>query len=226
MQKAILTLPHTVDDACEKILSRSPNKEKTERLLHIIFAAVRPLDGQELNIALAIEDDHRSLEDLDLENQLRFEKSVRNLCGLFVNIVDQRVYLIHDTAKEFLTATDQVSAQGWKCSLQPAKSQLTIARTCMTFLMFPVFEQPGSSDHRSDITRALKNEYFTYSACFWPTHFHRVQGIASSKMLELAIAMCDVSSHHFKSGLTDTVVWFHHGQGLYAFQTTLRLIRS
>ncbi|OCK72803.1 hypothetical protein K432DRAFT_272316, partial [Lepidopterella palustris CBS 459.81] len=71
---------------------------------HIIVAAVRPLTLKEINIALAIKDHYRLHEGLNikLKNEARIVIIIRNLCGLFVMIIDQKVYLIHQTAKEFL----------------------------------------------------------------------------------------------------------------------------
>ena len=52
------------------------------------MTATRLLTLKETHIALAIEGHHRFYGDLDLENDARFEASVRNICGLFVNVVD------------------------------------------------------------------------------------------------------------------------------------------
>jgi hypothetical protein len=66
-------------------------------LLYIILGATRPLTIQEIDITLAIEGHHRSYDDLkpDLDDKARFKVSVRHICGLFVTVVDQKVYLIH-----------------------------------------------------------------------------------------------------------------------------------
>ena len=66
-----------------------------------------PLTLNEMNIALAIEDHHRSYEDLKghLKKQTQFKDMVRQLCGLFVNVIDQKIYLIHQTAKEVSPCT-------------------------------------------------------------------------------------------------------------------------
>jgi hypothetical protein len=98
------TIPQTVDQAYEAILSRIQDQRKAKKLLHLIVAAKRPLTLTEMNIALAVEDRHQSYKDLPLNNRARFESTIRNLCGLFINVIDQKIYLIHQTAKEFLVA--------------------------------------------------------------------------------------------------------------------------
>ncbi|KAF2175634.1 hypothetical protein K469DRAFT_679773, partial [Zopfia rhizophila CBS 207.26] len=134
LKEIIKNLPQTVDQAYEAILSKIQDKRKAKKLLHIIVAATRPLTLTEMNIALAIEDHHQSYEDLRLSNHARFDSTVRNLCGLFVNVIDQKVYLIHQTAKEFLVARNTASTDGWKHSLNLVESALLIARTCITYL--------------------------------------------------------------------------------------------
>ncbi|KAF2185028.1 hypothetical protein K469DRAFT_168877 [Zopfia rhizophila CBS 207.26] len=53
-----------------------------------VLSVVRPLTLKEMNIALAIEDESRLYKSLDLENEVTFESTIRNLCGLFITVVD------------------------------------------------------------------------------------------------------------------------------------------
>lgn len=95
-------LPNSVYDAYERILSKSRNSEQAKKLLHIIVGAARPLTVQEMGVALRLQESHRSYLDLDIIPEERFRDTIRDLCGLFVTILDSRLYLIHQTAKEFL----------------------------------------------------------------------------------------------------------------------------
>ena len=88
MKKLIDTLPNIVNKAYEAILEKSLDKNQTRKLLYIILSAVRPLTLKEMNIALTIEDKHISYQDLDLEAETKFKITVRNLCGLFVSVID------------------------------------------------------------------------------------------------------------------------------------------
>lgn len=105
--------------------SRTQTKKTVQKLLHIIVAATRLLTREEMNIALAIEDHYKRYDDLDLGSETRFAFSVRNLCRLFVSVVDQKIYLIHQTAKElFLVPESETVASGWRHSLHPVESEL------------------------------------------------------------------------------------------------------
>ena len=186
------TLPSTVDEAYEAILSKGKDPVRTRKLLHIIIAAMNPLTLTEMNIALAIEDHHKSYEDLDLESESRFEHTLRNICGLFVSVVDQRVYLLHQTAKEFLVAKHQEMSSGWKYSLSPADSELVIARTCITYLMFDVFDRSiahGSAEHG----------YLNYASKFWPIHYQGGQSRDTTEILRSYSKLCDTSSKRFQT---------------------------
>jgi hypothetical protein len=112
LKQIISALPGTVDQAYEAILSKSKDKKRARKLLHIIVAATRPLTLKEMRLALAIDDHHRSYEELDLQSEARFESTVRHICGLFVNVIDKKIYLIHQTAKEFLVTKSQALVCG------------------------------------------------------------------------------------------------------------------
>jgi ankyrin repeat protein len=186
------TLPSTVDEAYKAILSKSKDPVRTRKLLHIIVAATNPLTLAEMNIALAIEDHHKLYEDLDLESNSRFEHTLRNICGLFVSIVDQRVYLLHQTAKEFLVAKSQEISSGWKYSLNPVDSELVIARTCIAYLMFDVFD--GSIAHIS-----VEHGYLDYASKFWAIHYQAGQIGETVEILPSYLKLCDIPSKRFQT---------------------------
>ncbi len=92
----------SLDDAYEAILSRSPRPEQAHRLLHIIVAAVRPLTILKMNIAFNIQQGDKCLEAMDLDPEDALISNIKNICGLFVSVHNSQVYLLHQTAKEFL----------------------------------------------------------------------------------------------------------------------------
>ncbi|KAL2830803.1 hypothetical protein BDW59DRAFT_158243 [Aspergillus cavernicola] len=105
IRSAIQNLPQNVDEAYERILDRSSDRTKAKRLLHIVTAAERPLCLRELALAMVFDKENQLIEDIldELErDDKRFQRTVRDLCGLFLVIVDEKVYLLHQTAKEFL----------------------------------------------------------------------------------------------------------------------------
>ena len=152
LETLIGKLPCTVEDAYENILQKiydSALSKQAFRVLHIIVAAQRPLTLSELNIAVSI--DENSQEDasedpagnLDLESEGPFYERLRNMCGLFIAKVDSKVYLIHQTARDFLVArgaNDRFPEPSgsrphiWKQSLHLGDSHSILAKICLTYL--------------------------------------------------------------------------------------------
>jgi len=150
LEAVVNSIPGTVDDAYTTILEKSPNKLLAKKLLHIVVAAKRPLTLGEMNIAMNVGDESRSYYDLGLESEDRFKITIRNLCGLFVSVIESKIYLLHQTAKEFLitksnAATSHTDVQPqlgfWKHSLEPGKSNSILAEACISYLLFSVFEE-------------------------------------------------------------------------------------
>jgi ankyrin repeat domain-containing protein 50 len=220
IQQLISNLPPTVEAAYEAILEKSSDKVLARKLLCLIVAALRPLTLQEMNVALAIEDHHKRSEDLDLEDALRFEGTVRHLCGLFVTVVDQKVYLIHQTAKEFLLAKTEVRSGLWKYSIEPDAAELIITKTCITYLLFTEFSSESDIGWRDDATRREtetkvkqhtdKFHYLSYAANQWATHYRQVRDASEPKILQSILDLCDTGSQRFRNWFY--IYWYmnHH----------------
>ena len=198
--KATFHLPKSVDEAYERILSKSRNFEEAKRLLHITVAAARPLTLKEMSLALALRGNHQSYGDLDLKSEERFRENIRDLCGLFVTIIDSRIYLLHQTAKEFLVQNNlenhPKSVQRdlkWKNSLPPQESHRILLEICIWHLLFTEFE-----DHPLNVNEILSryvdsHVFLDYSAKYWTVHFHeshvKVDGVIQS-----LLRICDAGS--------------------------------
>ncbi|OCL00607.1 ankyrin, partial [Cenococcum geophilum 1.58] len=209
IQQIVSNLPTTVETAYEAILEKSSDKMLARKLLCIVVAAVRPLTLNEMNIALAIEDHHRSSKDLDLEDEIRFEGTVRHLCGLFISVIDQKVYLIHQTAKEFLLAKTEAYSGVWKYSIEPAVSELIVAKTCITYLLFAEFSSSLDIGGKSQAEKESKvknhtdkHHYLGYAASQWAIHYQKAQARAEHGMQQSILDICDTQSQRFRN-------WFY-----------------
>ncbi|EED17326.1 conserved hypothetical protein [Talaromyces stipitatus ATCC 10500] len=106
-RETIPPLPKNVPKAYERILNRVPSdqKAKIETILRIIVGARRPLTVQEMAMALGVATTpgaETATEAGLSPNGL--DKKIRQLCGLFVFIKESKIYLIHQTAREFLVS--------------------------------------------------------------------------------------------------------------------------
>jgi hypothetical protein len=219
LERLVNKIPDSVDKAYEGILKRIDDSEQARRLLHIIVAAERPLTLREMNLALAIDeklgsrDVCRSYNDLDLEPEEPFETKVRDLCGLFVSVIDSKIYLIHQTAKEFLIYKGIVKVPNsadnrpiiWKHSLEPVESNLVLTSICISYLLFTEFESdPLVIDDRAEYGKVSKivdrytnkHGFLDYSATYWANHFREAK-VKEMAILESALKVCNTRSKRF-----------------------------
>ncbi|EXM16559.1 P-loop containing nucleoside triphosphate hydrolase [Fusarium oxysporum f. sp. vasinfectum] len=105
-----------IDTIYSEMLASRSKEPRARKMLGIILAAARPLTISEMSIALAITPDHNPFEvsrrplrpdgktfmDLEYDLVRPFETHVKSICGNFVRIIHNKVYLIHETAREFL----------------------------------------------------------------------------------------------------------------------------
>jgi ankyrin repeat domain-containing protein 50 len=196
-------LPKTVDEAYNRILSKSYNFEKAKRILHIVVAAARPLTLGEMALALAMGENCRSYNDLDLKSEDRFRESIRDICGLFVTVIDSKIYLLHQTAKEFLVQIDQgIHPESvhqdlkWKHSLRPQDSHRVLAEICMRHLLFAEFEDhPLGFDEDAILSQYVESHVFLdYAAKHWTTHYHKSRIEVDNAVTQAMLKLCDASS--------------------------------
>lgn len=215
LENLVDKIPHTVDEVYEKILTRinkSDLREPGRRLLHIIVAAARPLTLREMNIALAIDEkleagEHcQSCSELDLSSEEHFRDKVRNLCGLFISVIDSKIYLIHQTAKEFLVAKEvaaritsytESSPRLWKHSLKLIESNLILTKICISYLLLDELDREVINEYGLSKDWPREYDLLHYASEHWPNNFRRAQIKEDKNLLKLALKVCDVQSDRF-----------------------------
>lgn len=89
-------LPQRVDEAYEKLLSRSPDLQQAKKFLRMVVAAERPLKLEEMALASALRYlwsyDELNIEKLEPE---QFRIYILHVCGLLVMVEDLKIYLLH-----------------------------------------------------------------------------------------------------------------------------------
>ena len=220
---AILSvIPKNVDQAYTAILDKSRDKELARKLLHIILVAKRPLSLKEINVALVIDDCHECYDDLEIWSPVGSADLVKNICGLFISVVDSKVYLIHQTAREFLLGENR---GGWSKSFRLAESNLVLAKACVWLLRLRDFDendlraskvvtdvqtdQEAIEDAKSDENILSKGEpslkkksyiLYKYAACFWKDHFVEAADLPEAALIKVvAHKLCDTTSHCFQN---------------------------
>lgn len=213
IEKAVSQLPRSVDEAYERVLSRSCDVEEAKRALHIIVAAETPLTLHEMNFALALQPSDRSYDDVDLASDEWFRERLRDICGLFVTVFESKVYLLHQTAKEFLVKADaaegdkdpnapadkEVVQLRWKHSLEPHESHRVLGEICLWHLQFSkLYSDPTSGDFSRLHARTKDYVFLTYSAYFWDSHL-RFPGVKINQEMIGAMLKIIEACHRHRS---------------------------
>ena len=151
---------------------------------------------------LAIEAGDIDLTEEDQIPERTLQTIVRELCGLFVNIRDDKVYLVHQTAKEFLQQEQDISTGApssvWEHSFHPPQSHYTMALTCITYLGFNVFETQPLMNTGERLTSKIVDLYtsahpfLTYASCYWAMHYNLSK--REHDLLVLSINICNTAS--------------------------------
>jgi len=185
-EESIQMIPPSVDEAYEKILSRIPSGQMNtvKKIFQIILAARRPLTTREMAMALGISvrsnSRTRAEAGLDLH---QLESKLRNLCGLFVFVNNSKVYLIHQTARDYLIneAVSNHPLSAYSCNLDTVEDQM--AYICLRYLSMEGLDNVHNDDSQ---TRPDPSSFLEYSAIYWADH---VRGMSLSAELEASNLM-------------------------------------
>lgn len=199
-------VPLSVEDAYERILAKVNSKQipMVKRILKLILAATRPLEIEEVAIALAVV----SRNDNDISQKLFVDaahvaKQSRGWCGLFVFIRDSKDYLIHRTAREFLLSRHDAAlttCTRWKGCLTQSECELEMARATVQYLLLqrcfcrsPIEDEcPPTFSPKPDVGEQV--DFFKYSAERWVAHLKRADVSGTHQILEHSARLCAIGA--------------------------------
>ena len=187
IDKLLLNLPPKISDAYERILSRSSDKKLARILLQLIVATTRPLSLEETNVALTLaaqEPPPRSYKEVDLWPLSEFESIVQDICGLFVSVHDGKLYLIHQTAKEFLlgsSGSHSTHLGKWQGCFDITQAHGTVSKVCLHYLNFDDLSSASGEPRR----------LFDYAANNWPDHYTLQSCELARKSRRAAQSLCN-----------------------------------
>ncbi|RDH21372.1 ankyrin [Aspergillus niger ATCC 13496] len=205
IKAAIGQLPNSVNEAYDKILSKSGDDGIVLKVLSIILAASRPLTVSEINVALNVEQTLQSLQDLDLEPEKQFTTRLRSQCGLFISIYDNKIHFLHQTAREFLIAKasiGEVTEHGpklrWQESITTQKAHYVLAELCVLYLKLfnmndtedPYGCSPSGLSERK-CHRTNHTAFLDYSALFWSVHFREADIHENEAIIWALMEICN-----------------------------------
>lgn len=221
--------PHDLTELYTEILDKSSDPKEARRILHIVVGATRPLTLAEMFVAFRIRQNHRTTQDIG-DMSPKFETTVKNLCGLFIRIIESKVYLVHQTAREFLIKGMGLGAGNWQYTLCSTDSSFILADICISYLSLQDFENDPLAinltvDKEWGTQRQVINNYcqkyvlLDYAASNWAGHFRCLQS-RQMELFERSRLICKTGSNAFFTWLK--VYWERSGQSRsYEFESNL-----
>ncbi|PKS11061.1 hypothetical protein jhhlp_002822 [Lomentospora prolificans] len=183
IDESIATMPQTVNDAYEKILSRSKDKVMVRKALSLVLGSGRPLTLSEMRDAMAVTPEVRTINELDLEDEDDFRIRLRDWCGLFLTVYNGKVEFLHQSAREFLLAKpgppEQMRGLSWSHSFPLREAHSVLAEVCIVFLALD-----------GDLIGDVRVTLFKYAALYWAMHV-RESGPVASHLQQRYQVLCE-----------------------------------
>lgn len=166
------------------------------------------VDDMRIATALANDFEYRSYDEIGIERSDAFEMRIKNICGLLVTIDNGSVFLIHQTAKEFLIQEDDMSHKSdtWKHSFDPLDSETLLGKICISLLSFTCFsEAPLTIDddddesHKTVSEYAKNNPFLGYAATKWTEHCQEANLDNNPEWMSSIMSLCSVNNPAFRT---------------------------
>ena len=180
-------IPPSLDALYEKILSMSPEPDKTRKVLQIMLAAEWSLGPEAMNIALHIDDSHKSYSDIEQAIEPNIENTIKDLCGLLVRYIDGKFYFVHQTVSAFLLqeSSERSLKKGWKRCIDRKDCHLTMMRACIA--VFLILSQKNTSP--LDVCPESITKFHGYADVWWWLHGAVVQHELDDRDLKRIVAI-------------------------------------
>jgi ankyrin repeat protein len=191
-------LPKSVYDAYEKILDRSSDSLRARKLLEIMLAATRPLGLFEIAIALDINEAHKTHLELEVPPEHKVVRYLRDLCGLFIVVINAEIFFLHQTAREFLMRDEEKPSLGaskkqtpssitqnnsmdselwnWAHTITRKEAHRTLGKLCVAYLLLRDFidDTTLGRKHHVESPRSIQEgiafPFLQYASRNWYLH--------------------------------------------------------
>jgi hypothetical protein len=188
LRKALGSLPKTLDETYERILSNIDESYTTDvqRVISYLAFCQWPPTLNEMVEILAIDWDAEEPQ-FEAQNRIPDPKDILTMCSSLVTVSDGRVKvsslggtaytttlrLAHFSVKEYLTSTRIKSSKASNFAVAPDDSNLFITRTYITYLLQPAFSS-GYEGWAAILERCKDFPLTNAAAQLWPTQLRLV----------------------------------------------------
>ncbi|KAI9766642.1 MAG: hypothetical protein M1839_004797 [Geoglossum umbratile] len=160
--------PTDLDELYQSIVEQVMGAEVEEKmLLTWVVYGRRPLTLEELGAALATQETSRTKASTDSYRADLTAKAVTSAMGVILDITDNKVHLIHQSAKDFFLRNNQLkSARLFRCR----DPNVYLAKVCLIYLSFEDFETGPCGNKQALAARKSQYPLLHYAARNWHTH--------------------------------------------------------
>lgn len=187
-ERLIRSIPKSISEAYGALFRRvqSDDKDFVSVLIRLVFIAERPLTLSEMNMAIAARRrvDEEQLPDIGHDEN--FRNRVIAACGFFVNVYDNKLFFIHQTAREFLLLPNSHDLAGlaWEDSFTEQNCHKTMAESCIA-VSSKVHSLRSAEPTLDDdqVNYLMVFEFVDYAVRYMPHHFRKCQIMEGNQVI-------------------------------------------
>ncbi|KAM0518998.1 hypothetical protein ACHAPE_003989 [Trichoderma viride] len=170
MEEMINESPSDLEKLFENIISRIKEAKDVTAQKLLIWAVYgrRPLTMAELEEAIAVQDDSTSKGSAKKYSVALTESGVTTATGVILEIIDGKIHLVHQSAKDFLLKSGHLAEFSFCSSLHPSSY---LAKVCMTYLCFTEIIESRSCRSDEYVNEGIiQHPFLQYAARNWYRH--------------------------------------------------------
>ncbi|KAI1504195.1 hypothetical protein F5X99DRAFT_372815 [Biscogniauxia marginata] len=140
----IAKIPPTLEKMYLDFLSAIPSshQDMATRLLKLVLASSRSLHLDEINVAFTIDSSHHSAEDVCRDCQTAMAHTVQGILGPFARVLESKVFLVHQSAKDFLLQKDRTHDSSTALrAINTESAALQMSTACIRYLLLDDFSR-------------------------------------------------------------------------------------
>ncbi|KAH8816669.1 hypothetical protein F5884DRAFT_229854 [Xylogone sp. PMI_703] len=201
LEQILNDTPQGMDNLYCMLLRSTNFSYEKRKILQLIVGSKVALTLSELNTAFMIV---TKLEDTctgQIIEEPDIKRTVLMLCGLLVKVVDERIYLVHWTAKRYLLSACFIDTMNppWE-PLEIEECNGLLALCCIRYLIshhVPAFEP------LSKPPSCFEYPLLVHASKYWSSYLQKSKSSSQKVLLEKTLSLLDVKSTRFN-------IWFSH----------------
>lgn len=200
LERIINDSPRQMDGLYNSLLRSADISEKGRTILHMIVGSATPMTLSELRTAFTIATNRDNKYTTGIEEEPDIERAVQILCGPLVKVVDERVYLVHWTAKQCLLSVGLVDSRNppWRpLNIHDCNEELAFG--CIRYLAYHV----PSGKSLSSPSTLPKFPLLNHASRYWPLYVRKLRKSQQREFITDARSLLDLKCVRSNN-------WFSH----------------